>query len=289
MEDTTTPQAPVAPLPVAMRTASSCQTCGTTLPAATAPTGQSQPVLAWGKIRLTFPTESIEKQFAQVIGRHEGKGHTELELLKEVLEKPENRYLARLACWTLDIMDSPAYVLRPKDSTDYHLLVEALRPAGRSSIDVVVGEITGFASSKDCNNQQLPLLVFETAYIFEKEQLIKQMSKPEKISAKDFEAVAQEVFERAMRPNKGTGLDIPRNFVFLFYDKVYGLAARKALAGAALVSVDVQPSPVSGPHRLATVCLKFRHRESDLTERYCCTVNWDGTFPYLADSLSATL
>lgn len=283
------PSSPTAsPSPSPSRATSSCQTCGTSLPAISAGVAQAQPILAWGKIRLSYPSESVEKQFAQVIGRHDSRGRAELQVIRDVLEKPETRYLARMACWTLDIMDAPAYVLRPKETSDYRLLVDALRPASPSSIDVVVGEIRGLASAKECNNQQLPLAVFETAYIFEKKELIEKMSKPEKVPAKDFEAIAQEIFERAMRPNKGTGLDIPRNFVFLFYDKTYALAAQKISEGYSLTSVDVLPSRVSVPHQLATVCLRFRHRQTDLTELYCCTVNCDDVFPYLAEAWHPT-
>lgn len=283
------PSATPAPMPSPppVRTAGSCQTCGSNLAAAGTTSGQPQYVLAIGKIRLTYPSESVEKHFAQVIGRHDSKGRSDLQVLREVLHKPENRYLARLACWTLDIMDFPAYVLHPRGE-DYTLLIDALRPASGSTIDVVIGEIKGLATPRECNNLQLPRVVFDTAYVFEKEQLVKEMTKPEKMPAKDFEGIAQEVFDRAMRPNKGIGLDIPKNFVFVFYDKVYGLAAQKASEGYSLVSIDAQPSQVSGPHQLASVCMKFRHRQTDLTERYCCTVNCDGEFPYLAEPLHAT-
>jgi PatG Domain len=279
----TQPSTPtVSPSPSLTRPGGSCQTCGNSGPAASA--SPTQPVLAVGKIRITYPNESVEKHFAQVIGRQDSKGRSDLQLIRDVLAKAENRYLARQACWTLDIMDSPAYILRPRDFADMSLLVDALG-ASTSSIDVVIGEITGLASPRDCGPMQLPLVIFETLYIFEREQLVKSMSRPEKIPPDEFQAIAQEVFDRMMLPNKGTGLYRGINFVNIFYDKVHGLAVSKISEGFSLISVDVRPSPVSGPHQLAKVCLKFRHRQTDLTELYCCTVNLDNIFPFLVEKL----
>jgi hypothetical protein len=272
----------------ATRASGSCQSCGSQLPGTGTAAVQNQHVLAFGKIRLGYPSESIEKQFAHVIGRQESRGKTDLQIVQDVLATPGNRYLARLACWTLDIMDAPAYVLRPKDPSDYNLLIDALRPAATSSLDVVIGEIAGLASPAECNNQQLPRVLFETAYIWDKEQLPARMPKPEKIQPQEFESMVKDVFDRGLQWNKGIGLDRAKNFVFLFYDKIYGLAAQKMADGYSLRSVATQPSPASGPHQLATVCLEFRHRQTDVTELYCCTVNCDGVFPYLVDPLRPT-
>jgi len=236
---------------------------------------------------MSYRDESIEKHFAQVLGRHDAEVHTELEILREALKKPENRYLARLGCWTLDIMESPAYVVYPSGD-DYSLLVEALRPAKASTVDVLIGEIAGVASPEECHGQQLPRLLIQTAYIIDKEQVIKESPKPEKMAEKKFESVAGEIFDGAMQANKGLGTDAAKNYVFLFYLKTYTLAGQKISDGYALLSVDAQPSKVSGPRRLTTIGMNFRHRETGLTERYCCTVDQTGIFPFLADSWGQT-
>lgn len=265
------------------RSAGTCQSCGSSGP--TPFTGQMQPVLVSGKLRMTYPTEAVEKHFAQIVGRQDLKGQSELEAIRTVLGKKEYRYLQRQVCWTLDILNSPAYVLRAKDPRDTELFVEALRPGNASSIDVIIGEIIGIASPRECNNLQLPLVDVETIYSFEKDQLLKSISRPDKVPADKFEAIAREVFDLVITPNKGTGLDRAINYVGFWYEKVYGLAAQKVFDGYTAPSVSARPSPVSGPHQLANVCLKFRHRQTDIAEVYCCTVNLDGVFPFLAEPL----
>lgn len=275
------PSTPVQGTPIAAPSISSCPTCGSSNPAATV-SRRREYALAFGKLRMSYRDESIEKHFAQVVGRHDAEVDAELQALREALKKPENRYLARLSCWTLDIMDSPAYVVYPSGD-NYSLLVESLRPAKASTFDVLIGEIEGVASPEECHGQQLPRLVVQTAYIIDKEHVVKKSPKPEKIAEKKFESVVGEIFDRAMQANKGLGTDAAKNYVFLFYLKTYTLAAEKISDDFSLLSVDTQPSKVSGPRRLTTIGMNFRHRETGLTERYCCTVDQTGMFPYLAD------
>src|SRR4029077_12665138 len=86
------------------------------------------------------------------------------------------------------------------------MFIEALRPPNSSTIDVVVGEITGLASPRDCNNLQLPLVTVDTLYSFKMDELIDSMSRPDKVPADRFGRIAREVFDRIAIPNKGTGL-----------------------------------------------------------------------------------
>ena len=275
------PASEPVPTTATIRPSSTCQTCGANSPG-TMTSARREYALPFGKLRMTYRDESIEKHFAQVLGRHDGKGRAELEILQEVLKKPENRYLARLGCWHLDIMDTPAYVVYPSGD-DYSLFIEALRPVKGSTFDVLVGEIAGVASFDECHGQQVPRLLVQTSYLIGKEHVVTESPKPEKMEEKRFESIAGDIFDRALQANKGVGTDIAKNYVFLFYLKTYTLAAQKISDGYTLLSVDAQPSKVNGPHHLTSICMNFRNRETDLTERYCCTVDQTGIFPYLAD------
>ncbi len=52
-------------------------------------------VYALGKVEPRFPRLSVEKEFAQAIGRAETAGLTDREALHKVLSERQNRYLAR--------------------------------------------------------------------------------------------------------------------------------------------------------------------------------------------------
>ena len=97
-------------------------------------------VYAIGKIEPRFPRISVEKEFAQAVGRDKTAGLTDRQALHGVLSKPENRYLVRQLCWVMTIEGLETYILVPRDPADYSLLVEALRPAPQPwDLDCVIG------------------------------------------------------------------------------------------------------------------------------------------------------
>src|SRR4051794_29684027 len=97
-------------------------------------------VYAPGRIEPRFPTIGVEKEFAQVVSRADGKGKTDRELLHSVISARENRYLARQLCWVLTVQGIETYLLRPRDPGDIELLVEALRSSPHpGDLDVVIG------------------------------------------------------------------------------------------------------------------------------------------------------
>src|SRR4029077_3461005 len=101
-----------------------CPTC------AGVPASQARSyVYALGKIEPRFPSPSVEKEFAQVVGRTDTAGLTDRETLHSVLSKRENRYLARQLCWVFTIEGLETYLLVPRDPVDFEALVEAIRPA----------------------------------------------------------------------------------------------------------------------------------------------------------------
>src|SRR6476620_10122863 len=66
--------------------------------------GSSMPVshvYAIGRIEARFPRVSVEKEFAQAVGRAETAGQTDQQAFYNVLSKPGSRYLARQLCWVL--------------------------------------------------------------------------------------------------------------------------------------------------------------------------------------------
>src|SRR3954447_17425144 len=112
--------APMAVVPnqPAPETVPNCPACGIGM-------GRESPasyIYAIGRIEPRYPRLSVEKEFAQATGRSQTNGLTDRQALHQVLEKRENRYLARQLCWVMTIEGLETYILVPRDPADYDLL-----------------------------------------------------------------------------------------------------------------------------------------------------------------------
>ena len=146
-------------------------------------------VYAIGRIEPRFPTLSAEKEFAQATGRAETAGLTDRQALHAILSQRQNRYLVRQLCWVLTIEGLDTYILHPRDPADLDLLIEALRPTPRpTDVDVVVGVRGPIAPPEMCNGLMVPIVIFDQIYSFDVDTLMKSIPRPEKITAKEFEA-----------------------------------------------------------------------------------------------------
>src|SRR5262249_39852632 len=206
-------------------------------------------VYAIGRIEPRFPRPSVEKEFAQATGRAETGGLTDRQATQKVLSQRSNRYLVRQLCWVLTIEGLETYILVPRDPADLDLLVAALRPTpSPMDLDCVIGVRGPIAPAEMCNGLMVPLLVFDQIYSFDRESLIKAIPKPEKVTAKDFTATAEEVFDRIMQMTDNAGaIDEHRalNYLAVRYPAIYANAADAFARNASLSAVGVQPSPLS--------------------------------------------
>ena len=121
-------------------TSQTCPTCGAAPAANAAPAAPPSWVYAIGRIEPRFPKVSVEKEFAQALGRDKAAGLTDRQALHAALSRPENRYLLRQLCWVMTIEGLETYILVPRDPADIGLLAEALRPTPQPwDLDCVIG------------------------------------------------------------------------------------------------------------------------------------------------------
>jgi hypothetical protein len=85
-----------------------CSTCGSG--AGSMPVSH---IYAIGKIEARFPRVSVEKEFAEAIGRAETGGKTDQQAFYNALSSRENRYLTRQLCWVMSIQGLETYLLQP--------------------------------------------------------------------------------------------------------------------------------------------------------------------------------
>jgi len=254
------------------------------------PTSAQSFIYALGRVEPRFPRLSIEKEFAQATGRAETGGLTDRQVLHTVLSKRENRYLVRELCWVYTVEGTETYLLQPRDSADSDLLVEAIRPVPRATdIDVVIGIRGSIAPPEMCNGLMVPLVAFDQIYSFDVDSLIKSIPRPKQVPAKEFEAMAEELFGRIMQMADNAGAtDEHRtlNYLAVRYPSIYATAADCYARDYSLTSVEVRTSRLSGVRKIMDAVFSLANRKTDVTEKYFVRVDVTDEFPFLVTKLS---
>jgi hypothetical protein len=265
-----------------------CPTCGTGGGA-----GKEAFVYALGRIEPRFPRLSVEKEFAQATARDDAGGLTDREAMHAALSKPENRYLVRKLCWVLTIEGLETYILVPRDSADFQLLVDAVRQAPSPiDLDVVIGLRGPIAPPEMCNGLMVPMVLFDQIYSFDRESLLKAIPAPggqKKEGGKPLASAASELFDRIMLMTDNAGAtDDHRalNYLALRYPAIYHSAAEMFGKNASLTAVEARPSPLSGTRRIVDVVFTYTNRQTDVAEKLFCRVDVTEEFPFLVTKLS---
>ncbi|HEX6719212.1 MAG TPA: hypothetical protein VF088_19055 [Pyrinomonadaceae bacterium] len=247
-------------------------------------------VYAIGRIEPRFPSHSVEKEFVQATGRAETAGLTDREALYKVLSERQNRYLVRQLGYVLTIEGLDTYILQPRNSADFDLLVEAIRTAPRSTdVDVVIGTRGSIAPAEMFNGLMLPLVTFDQIYSFDVDSFIESIPRSEKIPEDEFKAAAEEVFMRIMQMVDNSGAtDEYRavNYLALRYPQIYGTAAECHARECSLAGVEVRPSSLSGVRKILDVIFSYTDRKTDFTEKYFVRVDVSEEFPFLVTKMS---
>lgn len=281
---------PSVALAAAATSPRACSTCGAAPAANGAAPVPSSWIYAIGNIEARFPSISVEKEFAQVAGRNKTAGLTDRQTLHTVLSKTENRYLARQLCFVLMIEGLENYLLRPRDSADFSLLVEAIRPQPSPlDLDVVIGIKGPIAAPEMCNGLMVPLVIFDQIYSFDRDALIKSIPKPEKTPAKEFTPAAEELFDRLvqMADNAGdTDENRALNYCAVRYPAIYAKAVEQFALNSSLTAVSVQASALGGTRKLLDVIFSYTHRSTDVVDKWFVRVDVTDEFPFLITKLS---
>ena len=266
----------------------SCPTC-----AASGNGGTAAPpswIYAIGNIEARFPSVSVEKEFAQAIGRDNTSGLTDRQALYAVLSKPENRYLARQSCFVMTVQGLETYILTPGDPVDLALLVEAVRPnPSPMDLDVVIGTKGPIAPPTMCNGLLIPIVVVDQIYSFDRDALIKAIPAPEGKTAKEFAPAAEQVLDRVMRIADNAGsADEHRalNYLAVRYPAIYTKASEYFAQNHSLTSVETRASNLSGVRKILEVIFSYTHRSTDVVDKCFVRVDVTDQFPFLVTKLS---
>ena len=247
-------------------------------------------VYAIGRIETRFPTLGVEKEFAQAMDRENLKGFTDQQALHSVLSKPENRYLMHQVCWVFTIEGIEAYILQPRDSMDFNLLMDAIRQTShQTDVDVVIGIRGPISQPEVCNGLMVPIVLVDQTYSFDVDSLIKSIPRPENISEEKFGPAAEELFNRIMQMADNAGAtDENRalNYLAVRYPAIYAVTSDQFGKNFSLTAVEVLPSRMSGTRKIVNVVFTYTNRQTDVDEKFFVRVDVTEEFPFLVTKMS---
>jgi hypothetical protein len=249
-------------------------------------------VYALGRIEPRFPKLSVEKEFAQALGREDMRGQSDRQALSSILSKREYRYIARQMCWAFSIEGLDTYLLFPRDPGDLDLFIESLRPTPSPiDIDAVIGVRGPVAPPDLCNGLTVPMVVVDHLYSFDRDALIAAVPLPSRMKKDEeqFRASAAELLDRILQLADNAGAtpeDRALNYLALRYPAIYEKMADEFAANASLSAVDVRPSTLASTRRVVEVIFSFRNRQTDVVEKSFVRVDVTEEFPFLVTKLS---
>lgn len=183
------------------------------------------------------------------------------------------------------------YLLRPRDSGDFALLVDALRPdPAEGDLDLVIGLRGPLAPPDVCNGLTLPMVAFDQIYSFDSRELIAAIDRPDNLSADRFESASQELLRRVIQIGDNAGdSDEHRalNYLAVRYPRIYEKAVEEFADESALSAVEFRESRLSGSRSIVDVLSAYTSRRTDVTQKYFVRVDVTGEFPFLVNKLSA--
>ena len=256
-------------------------------------TGPYPFVYAIGNIDIRFPSLSVEKEFAQASGRADTAGLSDRQVLQRMLAEPQNRYLSRQVCWVFTIEGLDTYLLQPRESADYDLLLETVRAnPSRQDMDVVVGLRGPLAPPTMCNGLTVPIVAFSQIYSFDRESFVQAVPVPEGEAAEGFPEKVNEIFDRILRVADNAGASDEHralNYLATRYPAIYNLGSQQYAADNSLTSIETAPSRLSGTRRIMTVSFVFTNRQTQVMDRYSVRVDVTEEFPFLASAITPTV
>ena len=195
-------------------------------------------------------------------------------------------------CWILNVQGIGNIPLRPRDTADIdYLLLDALRPAPIPlDIDAVIGVRGPIAPPVEYGNGlMVPIVAFDQIYSFHREALVGAVPRPKNTPAKEFEAAANELFDRVMQLTDNAGAtDDHRalNYLAMRYPAIYTTVADAYGWNASLTGVEVRPSRLSSTRKIVDVIFTFTNRNNEFTDKFFVRVDVTEEFPFLVTKLA---
>ena len=224
-----------------------------------------------------------------MIARAGASKDTDREAMAKLLRDPSNKYLVRQLCWVLSVLGVETYILVPRDG-DYQPLIDAYRAEPNpGDLELAIGIRGPIAPPTMCNGLQVPIVLFDQIYAFDRDSLFKSIAKPKEAEPKKFMTAIGEMFERIMLQSDNAGAtdcDRALNYLAVRYDRIYSLAAEQFAINASFTSINCMASALSGTRKIVDVIFSFTDRATDVVSKYFTRVDVTECFPFLVTKMS---
>jgi hypothetical protein len=249
-------------------------------------------VYAIGKVVHRFPTRSLELELTQATGRRpeeETRGRTREEVVYNALTDAANRYIARQICYVLTIEGLETYILVPSDPLDINRLAESLRPApGVGDINVIIGRRGPIAPPQMCNGLMVPIVSVDQIYSFDRDTLMKAISRRKGTSEDQFKKTADAIFNYIIQIADNAGAtDEHRalNYLAVRYDEIYHRTQLLQDENYSFTAVEVRPSRLSGARKIVDVIFSYENRANRVVQKWFTRVDVTEEFPFLVSPM----
>ncbi|WP_448612619.1 cyanobactin maturation protease PatG family protein [Modestobacter sp. URMC 112] len=298
-------------------TAAQAQGLGTDWPAA------SGPLLAVGRLRAHFPTLGLQREYAEAAGVDPDAIVTSRDL-RDVLADSDNRYLARQVCWTFAVQSVDVCQVLPRHDAELDELIDALGPDNEGTVQVLIGEAASRNTFAGCWLPDLPGVATIQILSFGLNELVTSLGEQHDQRSQTtldhveedptgdvpplsdtasgagagaaartgddprWQSVIRETFLRLTQRSGATGFrdeDRARNYVALKDPAIYSLIWTALQDGKSLVEVSARRLTRAG-RRMVAVRLAFRHRQTQVIERYERLVDTQDTFCFAVGALN---
>lgn len=249
-------------------------------------------VYAVGKLVTRFPEPDIEKEYDQVATAMGVDSVYDVLKQSSVMGSLEdkgadNAYLAREMEWVFTVNDMDAWEVQPRTLIELGNMVEAINPESKDKYQVLIGS-QGLGAGGD-----LPMVMCNRIFYFDPTAFGEEVAKRAgEVGATVDQKTATDFFDQLLQFVKNAGdSDANRaiNYLALNYVDLYIKKAEMDADNKPFTGLSTQPSSMSGGRTLIDVIISFNDRKYGTTERYFCTVDVTGQFPFLSEKLQAYL
>jgi hypothetical protein len=231
-----------------------------------------------GDVDARYPNLAVEKEARGAMARAKTSGLSNDAALQKVLDAPENGYLVREMCYVLLVQEVETYILVPRHSQDYPMLVEA----ARTELSTVIGTLGPIANPDVCNGLTVPYLIFDVIFNFTKAALIADLPTPKGADAAKFRSAATDIFNQIVPLiGNGTGMERALAFELVKDPMLYQVIASAFDQDAQLASVELKAAPVNSTQNHVDVILRTQNRGNGAQSSVYARVALGAKLPYV--------
>lgn len=251
-------------------------------------------VYAVGELVTRFPSPDVEKEYDQVATAMNVASVYDVLKQSSVMGSLEDRgadnaYLAREMDWVFTINGMEAYQVEPHTLIELGNMVEAINPKAKGKYQVLIGTQDPLTDT----GNGLPWVTCNRIFHFDPDAFGGQVAaRATEVGATVDKKTATDFFAQLLQFVKNPGnSDNNRaiNYLALNYVDFYIKKAEMDAAGKPFVGLTTQASAMSGGRTLIDVLLSFNDRKYGTIERFYCTVDVTGQFPFLSAKLQPYL